>query len=193
MRFIALVLSSLVLGILVGHIYAPDFGNLYEIMLYILILTIGIDLGMNFRLGEVKRLGKTALMLPLGTMLGSLLGAFLASLLLGIGLKWGLAIGAGCGWYSLTGPLIGQYSAVYGTLGFLANLTREIFTVLGYPVVSRRISKELAVSMGGATTMDTTLPIINKFGGSDVALVAFVHGFILTAIVPFIVPFILQF
>jgi len=52
--------------------------------------------------------------------------------------------------------------------------------------------KELAVPMGGATTMDTTLPIMTKFGGSEVALIAFVHGFVLTALVPFVVPFILQ-
>lgn len=193
MRFLALVLASLLTGTLVGRFFSPDFGNLYEMVLYILILIIGIDLGMNFRLEEVKKLGRTALILPLGTMLGSLLGALTAALILGIGPKWGLAIGAGCGWYSLTGPLIGQYSAVYGTLGFLANLTREIFTVLGYPIVSKRIPRELAVAMGGATTMDTTLPIITKFGGSEVALVAFVHGFILTALVPFVVPFILQF
>ncbi len=193
MRFLIFVLTSLMTGMLVGHFFAPDFGNLYEIMLYTLILIIGIDLGMNFRIKEIKKLGRTVMVLPLGTILGSLLGALAASSILGIGVKWGLAIGAGCGWYSLTGPLIGQYSTVYGTLGFLANLTREIFTVLGYPIVSKRISAELAVSMGGATTMDTTLPIITKFGGSDVALVAFVHGFILTALVPFIVPFILQF
>lgn len=105
----------------------------------------------------------------------------------------------GCGrlcWYSLTGPpLIAQYSAVYGTLGFLANLTREMFTVLLYPPLAiKRVGKEAAVSMGGATTMDTTLPpLMTKFGGSEVALIAFVHGFVLTALVPFVVPFILGF
>ncbi len=193
MRFLAYVLASLMAGVAVGRLFNPDFGNLYEVMLYLLILIIGIDLGQSFRLREIRKLGKLAVKLPLGTMLGSLLGGLVASLLLGMELKWGLAISAGCGWYSLTGPLIGQYSAVYGTLGFLANLTREIFTVLGYPIVSKRIPRELAVAMGGATTMDTTLPIITKFGGSEVALVAFVHGFILTALVPFVVPFILQF
>jgi uncharacterized membrane protein YbjE (DUF340 family) len=193
MRFLAYVLVALIAGILTGHFYAPDFGNLYEIMLYLLILTIGIDLGQSFRLAEIRKLGRLAIKLPLGTLLGSLLGGLVASLLLGIELRWGLAVAAGCGWYSLTGPLIAQYSAVYGTLGFLANLIREIFTVLLYPLVIRRIPKELAVSMGGATTMDTTLPIMTKFGGSDVALIAFVHGFVLTALVPFIVPFILQF
>jgi NAD kinase len=92
--------------------------------------------------------------------------------------------------YTWHKPILGINA---GTLGFLANLIREIFTVLLYPLVISRIPKELAVSMGGATTMDTTLPIMTKFGGSDVALIAFVHGFVLTAMVPFVVPFILQF
>ena len=192
MRFLMYVLASLVAGLLIGHFYAPDFGNLYEVMLYLLILIIGIDLGQSFRLEEIKKVGKSAVKLPLGTMVGSLLGGLAASLLLGIEPKWGLAVSAGCGWYSLTGPLMGQYSAIYGTLGFLANLTREILTVLLYPVAIRKIPAHLAVSMGGATTMDTTLPIMTKFGGTGVTLVAFVHGFVLTAMVPFVVPFILQ-
>ncbi len=193
MRFLVYVLSSLLAGIALGHFYSPQFGNLYEVMLYLLIFIIGIELGQNFRLKEIRKLGGLAVKLPFGTLLGSILGGLLASLILGIELRWGLAVAAGCGWYSLTGPLIAQYSAVYGTLGFLANLTREIFTVLVYPVAIKRIRRELAVSMGGATTMDTTLPIMTKFGGSDVALIAFVHGFVLTAVVPFVVPFILQF
>jgi len=120
------------------------------------------------------------------------LGGLAASLLLGIGLRWGLAISAGCGWYSLTGPLIGQYSAVYGALGFLANLTREILTIVFYPLLSRRFPGNVVVTMGGATTMDTTLAVMTKFGGREVAVVAFVHGFILTAAVPFILPLILS-
>ncbi|AEK72706.1 membrane protein, conserved [Thermococcus sp. 4557] len=192
MRFLVYVLVALGAGILAGHFYAPEFGNLYEVMLYLLILIIGIDLGQSFRLAEIRKLGRLAIKLPLGTLLGSLLGGIAASLILGIELRWGLAVAAGCGWYSLAGPLIAQYSTVYGTLGFLANLTREIFTVLLYPVAIGKMRKELAVSMGGATTMDTTLPIMTKFGGSEVALIAFVHGFVLTALVPFVVPFILQ-
>ena len=192
MRFTAYVLAALLIGMAVGHFYAPDFGNLYELMLYALILIIGIDLGMNFRASELRKLGMNAVVLPLGTLAGSLLGGLAASLLLGIGLKWGLAISAGCGWYSLTGPLIGQYSAVYGALGFLANLTREILTVVFYPLLSRRLPGNAAVTMGGATTMDTTLAVMTKFGGREVAVVAFVHGFVLTAVVPFIVPLFLQ-
>jgi uncharacterized membrane protein YbjE (DUF340 family) len=191
MRFVGYVLTSLLLGIAIGHFYSPNFGNLYEIMLYVLILIIGIDLGLNFKPHELKRLGRRAFLLPAETMVGSLLGGLAASTLLGIGVKWGLAVAAGCGWYSLTGPLIGQYSAIYGALGFLANLTREVMTVIFYPLVSRRIPKEAAVTMGGATTMDTTLAVMTKFGGREITVVAFVHGFVLTAVVPFILPLIL--
>jgi uncharacterized membrane protein YbjE (DUF340 family) len=192
MRFLYLVLTALTLGILAGHFLEPNFGNAYEVMLYVLIFLIGVDLGLNFESGEIKKLGREALTLPMKTLAGSLFGGLAASLVLGINPKWGLAIGAGCGWYSLTGPLIAQYSAVYGAVGFLGNLFREIFTILLYPLASKRTDPKKAVSMGGATTMDTTLPIIRKFGGREVALVAFVHGFILTALVPFVVPLMLS-
>ncbi len=191
MRFLYLVLAALMAGLITGKVFSPDFGNLYELMLYTLILFIGIDLGMS-SISEVRKVSKFAVLLPFSTMLGSLLGGVAASLILGISLKWGLAVSAGCGWYSLTGPLIGQYSAAYGALGFLANLTREIITVILYPIAAGKIAKEPLVSIGGATTMDTTLPIIRKFGDSETALVAFVHGFILTAAIPFILPLILQ-
>ncbi len=191
MRFLYLVLAALMAGLITGKVFSPDFGNLYELMLYILILFIGIDLGMS-SISEVRKVSKFVVLLPFSTMLGSLLGGVAASLILGISLKWGLAVSAGCGWYSLTGPLIGQYSAVYGALGFLANLTREIITVILYPIAAGKIAKEPLVSIGGATTMDTTLPIIRKFSDSETAVVAFVHGFILTAAIPFILPLILQ-
>ena len=192
MRFLFLVIASLTLGIAVGQVYSPDFGNAYEITLYVLIFLIGMDLGLNFNGEELRKLGREALTLPIKTLVGSILGGLVASLLLGIEPKWGLAIGAGCGWYSLTGPLIAQYSAVYGAVGFLGNLMREILTITLYPVAIRRIDPEKAVAMGGATTMDTTLPVITKFGGRKVSLVAFVHGFILTSVVPFVVPLILS-
>jgi len=192
MSFLYLVLASLFIGFLVGKYTTVQFGSLYEVMLYLLIFIIGLDLGRSTRTEELKKLGKMALILPLATVIGSLLGGLLASFLLNIPIKWALGISAGFGWYSLTGPLLAQYSAIYGVIGFLANLTREILTILLYPLAIKKIPKELAVSMGGATTMDSTLPIIVKFGGKEITIVAFVHGFILTAIAPFLIPIILQ-
>jgi uncharacterized membrane protein YbjE (DUF340 family) len=188
-----LVISSLLLGMLVGKYTSLEFGNLYEFMLYLLIFIIGIDIGKSRGLREeLKRLGKMAILLPTSTVVGSLMGGLLASFLLKVSPKWGLAISAGFGWYSLTGPLLATYSPIYGIIGFLANLTREILTIIFYPLAIKRIPKEKAIVMGGATTMDTTLPLMVKFGGTEITLLAFVHGFILTAIAPFLIPLILQ-
>ncbi len=192
MRFLGYVVLSLILGLLVGRGYRLNFGNLYELVLYILIFIVGIELGQRFETGRIKEFGSLAITLPFITLSGSLLGGVVASALLGVGMKWGLAVAAGCGWYSLTGPLIGQYSVIYGTLGFLANLVREMLTILMYPLAIKGLPKGPAVSIGGATTMDTTLAVMTKYGGSDVTLVAFVHGFILTLLIPFVVPLILQ-
>ena len=191
MKFLYMVLASLTAGFLVGRFYSPDFGNAYEVMLYIIIFLIGVDLGLNFRVKELRKMGRKALTLPVKTLLGSILGGVGVALLMGIEPKWGMTIGAGCGWYSLTGPLIAQYSAVYGAVGFLGNLLREVLTVILYPVIIRWIPPEEAVSIGGATTMDTTLPIISRFGGREVGLVAFVHGFVLTAVEPCLLTLIL--
>ncbi|AIF69104.1 membrane protein [Palaeococcus pacificus DY20341] len=193
MSFLYLVLTSLFLGLLVGKYTTLDFGNLSSIMLYLLIFIIGLDVGRSKGLREeIKKLGRIALILPVATVFGSLLGGLLASLLAGFSLKWGLAISAGFGWYSLTGPLLTQYSPIYGVIGFLANLTREVLTIIFYPLVIKKVPKELAVSMGGATTMDSTLPVLVKFGGREITLIAFVHGFILTALAPFLISLIIQ-
>ncbi|WP_456326700.1 LysO family transporter, partial [Palaeococcus sp. (in: euryarchaeotes)] len=41
-------------------------------------------------------------------------------------------------------------------------------------------------------TMDSTLPILVKFGGTEITIIAFIHGFILTALAPFLIPLIMQ-
>ncbi|MEM4521378.1 MAG: LysO family transporter, partial [Candidatus Bathyarchaeia archaeon] len=41
------------------------------------------------------------------------------------------------------------------------------------------------IAIGGATAMDTTLPIITRFCGQDSIIIALTSGFILTLIAPF--------
>ena len=45
------------------------------------------------------------------------------------------------------------------------------------------------ICAGGATTMDTTLPIITKFSGSEYVMVALFHGIIIDFSVPLWVSF----
>ena len=186
------IVLMLIAGIFAGYFYAPDLGKFYEIILYLIIFLIGIELGQSFKLTEIRKLGILAIKLPLATMTGSMVGGVTTALLLKMKLKWGLAIGAGCGWYSLTGPLIAKYSPIYGTLGFLANIGRELIAILLYPLLLKITKKEIIISIGGATTMDTTLPIITKLGGPELALIAFIHGFVLTILIPIVLSFIVQ-
>lgn len=190
-RFSAMVIASLALGFIAGKTLSPGLGNLYEWVLYVLIFLIGLDLGRGMNLEALRKSGRVGVFLAVTTILGSISGALLAGLIVGVPFRYASAIGAGCGWYSITGPIIAQYSATYGTLGFLANLLREILTVTLYPFLVRRIPAEVGLTVGGATTMDTTLGIITKAGGREVALVAFVHGFVITMAVPFLLPLML--
>ena len=43
------------------------------------------------------------------------------------------------------------------------------------------------ISAGGATTMDTTFPIITRYCGEEFAVVSIFHGFIVDFSVPFLV------
>ena len=70
----------------------------------------------------------------------------------------------------------------------MTNVSRETLSIILIPVVARYAGPFAAVAPGGATTMDVTLPLIVKFVGTDMALVAFFHGLVLSALVPVLVP-----
>jgi uncharacterized membrane protein YbjE (DUF340 family) len=96
-----------------------------------------------------------------------------------------MAVSAGFGWYTLAGPLAGQLFGVeFGALGFAANFFRELLTILAIPLLLK-VNKYAPIASGGATAMDTTLPIIVRYCGSDSLIIAFLSGFILSLIAPF--------
>ncbi|KAA6306310.1 hypothetical protein EZS27_023552, partial [termite gut metagenome] len=45
------------------------------------------------------------------------------------------------------------------------------------------------ISAGGATTMDTTLPVIIRYSGKDFTIASIYHGFVVDFSVPFLVAF----
>jgi len=85
-----------------------------------------------------------------------------------------------------------SYSALYGTVGFLSNLSRELLTIVAYPILKGHVPPEPIVSIGGAATMGTTPGIIREAGGREAGIIAFVQGFVLTMAVPFLVPLLLS-
>jgi len=124
---------------------------------------------------------------------GSLIGAVALGLLGGVVPGEAALVGAGFGWYSLSAVLIAQgYDLTLGTLALLTNVFREFLAILLIPAVARRLGKAAAVAPGGATAMDVTLPIIAAHTDSQTAILAFYSGTVLSALVPVVIPFILQ-
>ena len=161
-------------------------------VLYALMFCVGVTLGNDRTLaGRIRRLDPRLALLPVVTAVGTLAGAALAAPLLAAwSLTDTLAVGAGFGYYSLSSIFIADFRGPeLATIALLCNVMREIFTLLAAPLVARWCGPLAAVSIGGATTFDTTLPIITQSAGRPYAVVSVFHGCALDFSVPFLVTF----
>lgn len=161
-------------------------------VLYTLMFSVGVTLGHDTSLaGRVRRLDPRLALLPLATAVGTLAGAALSTPLLApLCVTDTLAVGSGFGYYSLSSIFIADLrGAELGAVALLCNVMREIFTLLAAPLVARLAGPLAAVSIGGATTFDTTLPIITQATGKPYAVVSIFHGCMLDFSVPFLVTF----
>ena len=160
-------------------------------VLWLLMGLVGLSIGSDRRLGEILRtLRPRVLLLPLATTVGTFAGVAAASLFLAYSLADCLAVGAGFAYYSLSSIFITQYKgAELGTVALLSNILREILTLVGTPLLVRLLGPLAPISCGGASTMDTTLPIIARYAGRDWIFVSIVHAMILDFSVPFWVIF----
>ncbi|SHK28337.1 lysine exporter LysO family protein [Desulforamulus aeronauticus] len=194
-----IILGSVGIGLALGHWLLPEqivqyLDTVTTTALYLMLFGIGIDLGRQKEVWvRLWNMGWKVLWLPILIATGSLAGAAVAGLLIGLPFNESTAIGAGFGWYSLSGVLIAEiYNVETGALAFITNVARELLTFLLVPLVARYIGRFSAVAPGGATAMDTTLPVITKATGSDMAVIAFISGSVLTTLVPILVPFFIQ-
>ena len=186
------IVAFFVAGCVVG-LFAPfDLAGsrVSAYVLYALMFCVGITLGNDRTLaGRVRRLDPRLALLPVATAVGTLAGAALAAPLLA---EWSLtdslAVGAGFGYYSLSSIFIADFRGPeLATIALLCNVMRELFTLLAAPLVARWCGPLAAVSIGGATTLDTTLPIITQAAGRPYAVVSVFHGCVLDFSVPFLV------
>lgn len=194
-----LILTALLAGILLGFSVFPASAQKYltvstNVALYFTLFSVGLDLGCNRRLWlDILHLGWHVFLAPLGVALASVATGMVLGKLLGWTWLEGGAVGAGFGWYSLSGVLITQlHSVALGTVAFLANVFREVLSILIVPLLARRVSALALVAPGGATTMDTTLPLLASVGPPGVAVIALVNGISLSALVPVLVPLLLR-
>ena len=101
-----------------------------------------------------------------------------------------MAVGAGFAYYSLSSIFISQYKGPeLGTIALISNIARELITLLLTPLLAKYFGPLMPISCGGASTMDTTLPVITRYCGKDWIFVSIVHAMILDFSVPFWVIF----
>jgi len=191
-----IIIGFFILGIVVGIInWLPDlnaYGNVSFLTLCALLFCVGVTVGNNTALlKSFRQLDPRLMLLPLMTIVGTLAATSIASLgLPGRSLTDCLAVGSGFGYYSLSSILITEYRGPeLGTVALLANIIREIITLLGAPLMVRFFGPLSPISAGGATTMDTTLPIITRASGDQFVILSLFHGFLVDFSVPFLVTF----
>lgn len=167
-------------------------GDLTFYALCALLLCVGIGIGSDRNIvTKFKSLDVRMALLPLGTVLGTFAGSLVVSFILsGRSPLDCLAVGSGFGYYSLSSIFITEYKgAELGTIALLANIIREIVTLLLSPVLAKVFGPLAPISSGGVTSMDTTLPIIMASSGEQYSAVSIFHGFILDFSIPFLVTF----
>ncbi len=184
-------LAALVLGILWGA-YGPD-GTLIDMIashsdwiLYLLMLLVGISVGLNRDIGKkIKEYHIKIFIIPFGVVTGSVLGGWAAAFVLGMPLNQGAAIASGMGWYSLSGVMITEmYGATVGSISFLCNLMREIFSFFSIPWISRHLNYYTCIAPAGATSEDTTLSMMVRYTNEETVVMSVFNGIICSALVP---------
>lgn len=203
-----IVVGFFVLGCLLGWSgYLPDVileNDITIYVLYLLMFQVGISIGSDKKLKEILcSIRPKLLLVPLATIVGTLAASALVGLFIS---KWSvfdcLAVGSGFAYYSLSSILITQLKEAslgiqmateLGTIALMANIMREIMALLGAPLFVRYFGRLSPICAGGATTMDTTLPIITRYSGKDLVFVSIFHGIIVDFTVPFFVSFFCSF
>ncbi|MFT3738050.1 MAG: lysine exporter LysO family protein [Breznakibacter sp.] len=164
---------------------------LAEYALYALMWLVGVGIGGDKNAwSAMKKMRLSLLGIPAAIALGSLVGAWGCSLLQrDVFAHEGMAVGAGMGYYSLSSVFISELAGErLGTIALLANIFREIFTLVATPLLCRLFGPLAGVASAGATAMDTSLPVIMRVAGAEVGSIAVLSGFVLTVLVPVLVP-----
>lgn len=200
MRLSFIIFTGFIIGTIIGFLailperFIPP--HITDYTLYLLIFVVGFMVGTNDHIWKyLKKKNMKLLMVPFVTVLGTIAGGIgIYPFIKGHNLFEVLSVSSGFGYYSLSSVLItGIKGEILGVTALMSNLFRELITLLFAPIMVRVFGSIAPIASGGATTMDVTLPVIYKFSGAEYSVIAIVSGFILTLLVPILVPIFLNF
>lgn len=161
-----------------------------KVTLVVLLVLVGIQLRSNNISLKQILINKVGMTTTLVVTLSALLGGLLASYLLDLPINTGLAMSSGFGWYSLSGVLMTEAQGpIIGSISFLNDIMRELCAIILIPSLIKRF-KLTSLGICGATSMDFTLPMLQKGGGIMMVPPAIVQGFLLTLIMPVLMTFL---
>jgi uncharacterized membrane protein YbjE (DUF340 family) len=164
-----------------------------DVLLHVLVVLAGFEIGYTLASnpGTLARASvKGALFAAIVIVAGAAAGAALSPLS-GIPVCMSAAVGAASGWYSLAAPVLATAGSREAALvALVANMLREQLHIVLYPFLARRGLRLAAVALGGATTMDTGLPVVVAAGGEEAVAAAVSQGVLLTAVLPAVLPLI---
>ena len=160
-----------------------------QYILYTLMFFVGISVGLHRGLWKrLRQYDLRVLLIPAGIVAGSLLGGMACSLLTDLTLREAAAVGSGMGWYSLSGVMLTEMGgARIGSIAFLSNLMREIFAFFCIPLVSRRLNYYTCIAPAGATSEDTTLPMMIRYTNEETVVLSVLNGILCSAMVPVLI------
>lgn len=155
-----------------------------EYTLIFLLFLIGIQLRNNGMTLKQIVLNRRGMIVAVVVLFSSLAAGIINAFILDLPLKTGLAMASGFGWYSLSGILLTEsFGPVIGSAAFFNDLGRELIAIMLIPALVRR-ARSTALGVCGATSMDFTLPVLQRAGGLEMVPAAIVHGFVLSLLVP---------
>jgi len=199
MKSTLLTVAAFTAGIFVGLLpfLSLDLAGSHavEYLVYLLIFFVGVGVGSNIEVWTfIKKVHFKIFLVPLTVIIGTLAGTALFSVFLpSLSVENSITVGLGFGYYSLSSVIITQLDGEQlGIIALLANLMREIATLLFAPFFTRVFGRLAPIASGGATAMDTTLPVIIKASGQEYTVVALFSGMVLTLLVPILIPAFLR-
>lgn len=197
---IAIAIGSLVVGIAYGLsplALAPIdviIAN-SDFVLYALMFFVGISVGRAKGLiQKIRDYGVRLLVVPAGIIVASFVSGLICAPLCGLSLGEAAAVTSGMGWYSLVGVVLADLAgAQVGSIAFLANLLRELVSFLIIPWIARHLNYPTCLAPAGATSEDTTLPMIIRCTNEETVVLGVINGIVCSAAAPVLVALCSQF
>ncbi|MDD3202828.1 MAG: lysine exporter LysO family protein [Pygmaiobacter massiliensis] len=160
-----------------------------SLILAMLMFLVGISVGLQEGiLQKIKEYHIKIFIIPFGIIFGTIVGGIVCSMLTRYTMAESTAVVSGLGWYSLAGVAVGNLAGVQlGSIAFLSNLMREIFSFFSIPLIAKRLNYYSCIAPAAATSEDTTLPMMIKYTNEETVVLAVLNGMICSAFVPVLI------